>query len=112
MRLGQIPDCSGSAAFHFETEILFRRFGPPRVLNGQFRPCAITPCSIEGSKRGTPCGTNPRRNFFSKITAIAALLIGAPKLLAQQAPAAGATTPGSASMTGETRLAAQAVTTR
>jgi enamine deaminase RidA (YjgF/YER057c/UK114 family) len=45
-------------------------------------------------------GTNPRRSFFSKITAIAALLIGAPKLLAQQAPAAGATTLGSASMTG------------
>jgi enamine deaminase RidA (YjgF/YER057c/UK114 family) len=44
--------------------------------------------------------TNTRRNFFGKITAVAALLTGAPRLFAQQAPAAGAPTPGSASATG------------
>ncbi len=44
--------------------------------------------------------TNTRRNFFGKITAIAALLTGAPKLFAQQAPPAGAPTPGNASMIG------------
>jgi enamine deaminase RidA (YjgF/YER057c/UK114 family) len=44
--------------------------------------------------------TNTRRNFFGKITAMAALLTGVPRLFAQQAPPAGAPTPGSASMTG------------
>jgi enamine deaminase RidA (YjgF/YER057c/UK114 family) len=43
---------------------------------------------------------NTRRNFFGKIAAIAALLTGAPKLFAQQAPPAEAPTPGSASMSG------------
>jgi enamine deaminase RidA (YjgF/YER057c/UK114 family) len=36
---------------------------------------------------------NARRNFFGKFAAIAALLIGAPKLFAQQTPAAGTPTP-------------------
>jgi enamine deaminase RidA (YjgF/YER057c/UK114 family) len=44
--------------------------------------------------------TNTRRNFLGKITAMAALLTGAPRLSAQQAAPAGAPTPGSASMTG------------
>ncbi len=39
---------------------------------------------------------NTRRNFFGKIAAMAALVTGAPKLFAQQAPAAGSPTPGSA----------------
>ena len=43
--------------------------------------------------------TNTRRNFFGKMTAMAALLTGAPRLFAQQAPP-GAPTPGSASMAG------------
>jgi enamine deaminase RidA (YjgF/YER057c/UK114 family) len=43
---------------------------------------------------------NTRRNFFGKITAITAVLTGAPRLFAQQAPLGGANTPGSASMTG------------
>ena len=38
---------------------------------------------------------NTRRRFFGKIAALAALVTGAPKLFAQQAPA-GAPTPGSA----------------
>jgi enamine deaminase RidA (YjgF/YER057c/UK114 family) len=38
--------------------------------------------------------TDTRRNFFGKITAIAAVLTGAPKLFAQQAPPAGASMPG------------------
>ena len=44
--------------------------------------------------------TNTRRSFFGKITATAAVLTGATRLFAQQAPAAGAPTPGSASVTG------------
>ena len=36
---------------------------------------------------------NSRRNFFAKIAGMA-VLAGAPKLLAQQAPPAGASTPG------------------
>ncbi len=36
---------------------------------------------------------NTRRNFFGKIAAMAALVTGAPKLFAQQAPVAGAPTP-------------------
>lgn len=36
---------------------------------------------------------NTRRNFFGKIAAIAALVTGAPKLFAQQAPAAGTPSP-------------------
>ena len=32
---------------------------------------------------------NTRRNFFGKIAAMAAFVTGAPKLFAQQAPAAG-----------------------
>jgi enamine deaminase RidA (YjgF/YER057c/UK114 family) len=43
---------------------------------------------------------NTRRNFFGKITAITAVLTGAPRIFAQQAPAGGAPTPGSASMAG------------
>jgi enamine deaminase RidA (YjgF/YER057c/UK114 family) len=42
---------------------------------------------------------NTRRNFFGKITAMAALLTGAPRLFAQQGPPAGAPTSGSPSMT-------------
>jgi enamine deaminase RidA (YjgF/YER057c/UK114 family) len=38
--------------------------------------------------------TNTRRNFFGKITAIAALLTSAPRLIAQQAAPAGSPTPG------------------
>jgi enamine deaminase RidA (YjgF/YER057c/UK114 family) len=46
--------------------------------------------------------TNTRRNFFGKITAMAALLTGAPRLFGQQAPPAGASAPapGSASVAG------------
>ena len=44
--------------------------------------------------------TNTRRNFFGKITVMTTLLTGAPRLFAQQAPPAGATTPGNTSMTG------------
>jgi enamine deaminase RidA (YjgF/YER057c/UK114 family) len=44
--------------------------------------------------------TNTRRNFFGKITAIATLLTGAPRLFAQQPAPAGAPTPGSAPTTG------------
>lgn len=40
---------------------------------------------------------NTRRNFFGKIAAIAALVTGAPKLFAQQAPAPAAPTAGSTS---------------
>jgi len=40
-------------------------------------------------------GINTRRNFFSKIAAMAAFVTGAPKLFAQQAPAAGAPNVGS-----------------
>ena len=36
-----------------------------------------------------------RRNFFGKIAAMAALVAGAPKLFAQQAPAAGGSNIGS-----------------
>lgn len=45
-------------------------------------------------------GINTRRNFIGKTVATAALVAGAPKVFAQQAPAAGAPTPapGSASM--------------
>jgi enamine deaminase RidA (YjgF/YER057c/UK114 family) len=43
---------------------------------------------------------NTRRNFFGKITAMAALLTCAPRLSAQQTPPAAAPGPGSASMTG------------
>ena len=39
-------------------------------------------------------GINTRRNFFGKIAAMAALVTGAPKLFAQQAPPAGAPVPG------------------
>ena len=43
-------------------------------------------------------GINTRRNFFGKIAAMAAAVTGAPKLFAQQAPAAvtptSGTTPG------------------
>ena len=39
---------------------------------------------------------NTRRNFFGKITAMAAFLTGAPKLFSQQAPAAGGSNMGSA----------------
>jgi enamine deaminase RidA (YjgF/YER057c/UK114 family) len=38
---------------------------------------------------------NTRRNFFGKIAAMAALVAGAPKLFAQQAPAAGGSNAGS-----------------
>ena len=44
--------------------------------------------------------SNSRRNFFSKITAIAAILTSVPRLIAQQAAPVGAPTPGSASTTG------------
>jgi enamine deaminase RidA (YjgF/YER057c/UK114 family) len=44
--------------------------------------------------------TNSRRNFFGKITAVVALLTGAPRLFARQTPLPGAPTPGSASITG------------
>jgi enamine deaminase RidA (YjgF/YER057c/UK114 family) len=44
--------------------------------------------------------TNTRRNFVGKITAIAAFLASAPRLMAQQAAPAGAPTPASASPTG------------
>jgi enamine deaminase RidA (YjgF/YER057c/UK114 family) len=44
--------------------------------------------------------TDSRRNFFGKITAVAAFLTGAPKLFAQQATPAAAPAPGSASTTG------------
>ena len=43
---------------------------------------------------------NTRRNFFGKLTAMMALLTGAPKLIAQQAVPAGAPTAGSAGVTG------------
>jgi enamine deaminase RidA (YjgF/YER057c/UK114 family) len=36
---------------------------------------------------------NTRRNFFNKIATVAALVAGAPKLFAQQAPAAGGSNP-------------------
>src|SRR5260370_38556039 len=39
---------------------------------------------------------NSRRTFFGKIAALAAIVTGASKLFAQQAPTAGAPTPGSA----------------
>lgn len=39
---------------------------------------------------------NTRRNFFGKIAAMAAFVTGAPKLFAQQAPAAGGSNMGSA----------------
>jgi enamine deaminase RidA (YjgF/YER057c/UK114 family) len=41
---------------------------------------------------------NTRRNFFGKITAVAALVTGASKLFAQQSPPAGAPMPGTASV--------------
>jgi enamine deaminase RidA (YjgF/YER057c/UK114 family) len=44
--------------------------------------------------------TNTRRNFVGKITAIAALLTSAPRLMAQQPTPAGAPTPGTASPKG------------
>jgi enamine deaminase RidA (YjgF/YER057c/UK114 family) len=44
--------------------------------------------------------TNTRRNFFGKVTAVAALLTGAPRLFGQQAPPAGAPAPGSAPVAG------------
>jgi len=44
--------------------------------------------------------TNTRRNFFGKITAIAALFTSALRLFAQQPAPAGAPTPGSAPTTG------------
>jgi enamine deaminase RidA (YjgF/YER057c/UK114 family) len=44
--------------------------------------------------------TNTRRNFVGKITAIAALLTSAPRLMAQQSTPAGAPTPGTASPKG------------
>jgi enamine deaminase RidA (YjgF/YER057c/UK114 family) len=43
---------------------------------------------------------NTRRNFFGKIAAVAALVTGAPKLFAQQAPPASVPTPGSAPVSG------------
>jgi enamine deaminase RidA (YjgF/YER057c/UK114 family) len=39
--------------------------------------------------------TNTRRNFFGKITAVAAVIASAPKLFAQQTPAVGAPAAGS-----------------
>jgi enamine deaminase RidA (YjgF/YER057c/UK114 family) len=45
-------------------------------------------------RRRNSMETNSRRNFFGKITAVAALLTGAPKLFAQQATPAGASTTG------------------
>jgi enamine deaminase RidA (YjgF/YER057c/UK114 family) len=51
-------------------------------------------------RRRNSVETNPRRNFLGKITAIAALLTGAPTLFAQQTPRAGTPTSGSAPMTG------------
>ena len=44
--------------------------------------------------------SNTRRNFFGKLTAMMALLTGAPRLIAQQAVPAGAPTVGSAGVTG------------
>ncbi len=38
---------------------------------------------------------NTRRRFFGTIAAMAAVVAGIPKLFAQQAPPAGAPTPGS-----------------
>jgi hypothetical protein len=43
---------------------------------------------------------NTRRRFFGTIAAMAAVVAGIPKLFAQQAPPAGAPTPGSASVGG------------
>jgi enamine deaminase RidA (YjgF/YER057c/UK114 family) len=51
-------------------------------------------------RRRNSMETNTRRNFFGKMTAMAALLTGAPRLFGQQAPPAGAPTPGSAPATG------------
>jgi enamine deaminase RidA (YjgF/YER057c/UK114 family) len=51
-------------------------------------------------RRRNSVETNSRRNFFGKITAVAALLTGAPNVFAQQATPAGAPTPAGASTTG------------
>jgi enamine deaminase RidA (YjgF/YER057c/UK114 family) len=45
-------------------------------------------------------GSNTRRNFFSKIAAMAALVTGAPKLFAQQSPTASAPVPAAAPASG------------
>jgi enamine deaminase RidA (YjgF/YER057c/UK114 family) len=44
---------------------------------------------------------NTRRNFFGRIAAMAAVVTGASKLLAQQAPPAGAPAPGNATAGGD-----------
>jgi len=46
-------------------------------------------------------GINTRRNFFGKITAMVAVLTGAPKLFARPAPPAGSPTGGSAFVGGD-----------
>jgi enamine deaminase RidA (YjgF/YER057c/UK114 family) len=48
-------------------------------------------------------GINTRRNFFSKMAAVTALVTGAPKLFAQQAPPSSAPSPGGAPGAGPGR---------
>jgi enamine deaminase RidA (YjgF/YER057c/UK114 family) len=48
-------------------------------------------------------GINTRRNFFGKAAALAALVSGVPKILAQQAPSAGATAATSPSAGGPSK---------
>src|SRR5580693_8848461 len=43
---------------------------------------------------------NTRRNFFGKIAAVAALVTGTPKFVAQQTPPAGAPTPAKTPLGG------------
>ena len=47
-------------------------------------------------------GMNTRRNFFGRIAAMAAIVTSATKLFAEQAPPAGAPTPGNGSQGGYT----------